>query len=94
MKWHPDRNPDTKHEAEDQFRQATEAYSVLSDAQKRAMYDRYGHAGVQTSGVGRRVQRYNLRGLPGYFRRSLWHVGCVWRPRGAGRTHAARAARG
>jgi molecular chaperone DnaJ len=51
MKWHPDRNPDTKHEAEDQFRQATEAYSVLSDPQKRAMYDRYGHAGVQTSGA-------------------------------------------
>ena len=50
MKWHPDRNPDKKHEAEDQFRQATEAYSVLSDAQKRALYDRYGHAGVQQSG--------------------------------------------
>jgi molecular chaperone DnaJ len=52
MKWHPDRNPNNKHEAEDQFRQATEAYSVLSDAQKRALYDRYGHAGVQQASGG------------------------------------------
>ncbi|HXW18866.1 MAG TPA: molecular chaperone DnaJ [Candidatus Acidoferrales bacterium] len=52
MKWHPDRNPNNKHEAEDQFRQATEAYSVLSDTQKRALYDRYGHAGVQQAGGG------------------------------------------
>src|SRR5690349_16439633 len=46
MKWHPDRNPEHKAEAEGKFREATEAYSVLSDSQKRAAYDRYGHAGV------------------------------------------------
>jgi molecular chaperone DnaJ len=46
MKYHPDRNPENKTEAEHQFRDASEAYSVLSDAQKRAAYDRYGHAGV------------------------------------------------
>ena len=46
MKYHPDRNPENKSEAEHQFREASEAYSVLSDAQKRAAYDRYGHAGV------------------------------------------------
>ncbi len=50
LQWHPDRNPKDKHKAEERFREATEAYSVLSDAQKRAAYDRYGHAGV--SGVG------------------------------------------
>jgi molecular chaperone DnaJ len=46
MRWHPDRNPDQKKEAEGRFREASEAYSVLSDAQKRAIYDRYGHAGL------------------------------------------------
>jgi molecular chaperone DnaJ len=50
LKWHPDRNPNQKETAEAKFREATEAYSVLSDAQKRAAYDRFGHAGV--SGVG------------------------------------------
>lgn len=46
MQWHPDRNPERKAEAEHNFREAAEAYSVLSDAEKRAAYDRYGHAGV------------------------------------------------
>ncbi len=46
LKWHPDRNPDKKQAAEARFREATEAYSVLSEPQKRAAYDRYGHAGV------------------------------------------------
>jgi len=50
LKWHPDRNLDKKHTGEERFREATEAYSVLSDPQKRAAYDRFGHAGV--SGVG------------------------------------------
>ena len=47
---HPDKNPDNQ-EAEDKFKEAAEAYSVLSDAQKRASYDRFGHAGVG-SGAG------------------------------------------
>lgn len=50
LKWHPDRNPENKHEAEANFRQASEAYAVLSDAEKRAVYDRYGHAGLRGSG--------------------------------------------
>lgn len=50
LKYHPDRNPEDKHEAEERFRQATEAYSVLSDAQKRQIYDRYGHAGLGNRG--------------------------------------------
>jgi len=45
MKYHPDRNPDDKT-AEAQFKEAKEAYEILSDGNKRAAYDQYGHAGV------------------------------------------------
>lgn len=47
--FHPDHHPDDPT-AEDKFKEASEAYSVLSDAQKRAAYDRFGHAGLQNSG--------------------------------------------
>jgi molecular chaperone DnaJ len=52
MKWHPDRNPDNKEEAEVRFRESTEAYTVLSDPQKRQLYDTYGHAGLSGMGGG------------------------------------------
>jgi len=51
MQYHPDRNPGNA-EAEDKFKEAAEAYSILSDAQKRAQYDRHGHAGVSGAGAG------------------------------------------
>jgi molecular chaperone DnaJ len=51
LQHHPDRNPENK-EAEDKFKEAAEAYAVLSDAQKRAQYDRFGHAGVGSSAAG------------------------------------------
>ena len=51
MQFHPDRNPGDKG-AEDKFKEAAEAYEVLSDADKKAQYDRYGHAGVSSNGRG------------------------------------------
>jgi len=51
MKYHPDRNPDDPA-AEDSFKEATEAYAVLSDPDKRSQYDRYGHAAFDGAGPG------------------------------------------
>src|SRR6185295_14730682 len=51
MKFHPDRNPGDKA-AEEQFKEAAEAYAVLADVEKRAAYDRFGHAGVRGTGGG------------------------------------------
>ena len=52
MQHHPDRNPESKAESEEKFKEITEAYTVLADAQKRAAYDRFGHQAVSGNGGG------------------------------------------
>ena len=60
MKFHPDKNPGDKA-AEDKFKEAAEAYEILSDEQKRSRYDRYGHAGVDPqAGFGGRGGGMNM----------------------------------
>lgn len=55
LKWHPDKNPDKKEEAERRFKEISEAYEVLSDDKKRKVYDRYGKEGLNgTGGSGMR----------------------------------------
>lgn len=52
LKWHPDKNPDNKEQAEEKFKLISEAYDVLSDKQKRDVYDRYGKEGLTGAGGG------------------------------------------
>jgi len=49
MKWHPDKNPTSKKEAEAKFKQISEAYDVLSDPQRRQIYDQYGEEGLKST---------------------------------------------
>ena len=62
MQHHPDRNPGDKA-AEEKFKEAAEAYEILSDSEKKAQYDRYGHAGVSGNGRGYRGSGMNTEDI-------------------------------
>jgi len=67
LQYHPDRNPGNK-EAEDKFKEAAEAYEVLSDAEKRKRYDQFGHAGVNgAGGMGGSGQGMNMEDIFEHF---------------------------
>lgn len=65
LKWHPDKNPNNKEEAEAKFKEVTEAYDVLKDKDKRALYDQYGKEGVDGNGGGNPFG--GGQGMPGGF---------------------------
>ncbi len=66
MQFHPDRNPGDKA-AEEKFKEAAEAYEVLSDANKKARYDRYGHAGMENMGGGFSGGSMNMEDIFSHF---------------------------
>src|SRR5688572_7240808 len=86
LKHHPDKNPGNPH-AEEKFKEAAEAYGVLSDDEKRAQYDRYGHSGVAGMGGFDPNQFSDFGDILG----DLFGFGDFF---GAGRRRTTRPARG
>ena len=87
MKYHPDRNPGDA-QAEEKFKEASEAYEVLTDADKRERYNRFGHAGVEAGGAG----GFNARGFADMSDIFGDMFGEIFGGRGRGRGGGARGA--
>lgn len=73
LKWHPDKNPDKKDEAEAKFKQIGEAYFVLSNSKKRQIYDKHGKDGVRRANEGRSYSQHSQRSSNGNVGRTRFH---------------------
>lgn len=83
VKWHPDRNPDNKEEAEAKFKEIVEAYDVLSDPQKRQQYDTFGTIG-NNNGMGGNPQGMSMEEVLNHFRRHMTDMDDFFRMGGMG----------
>ena len=86
IKYHPDKNPGDK-EAEEKFKEAAEAYDVLSNEEKRARYDRFGHAGMSGAACSPRGQSCGLPFRKLSFRPSSLRMSSSLSSRKDGRSH-------
>lgn len=86
MQYHPDRNPNP--DAEERFKECSEAYAILSDSQKRAQYDQFGHAGVGSGGFGG-FDPSSFQDFSDIFG-DLFGFGDMFGSRGGGRSRAQR----
>jgi molecular chaperone DnaJ len=95
MQFHPDRNPGDKS-AEEKFKEAAEAYEILSDQDKRAQYDRYGHAGVSNNGRGGHPGGMNMEDIFSQFGDIFGEdiFGSFFGGGGGGRSRGGQRARG
>ena len=90
MKYHPDKNPGDK-EAEENFKEAAEAYEVLSDAGKRQRYDRFGHDAVGGAGGGFNFEHFDLSDALRMFMEEGFGFGDIFGGgRGRGRSRVQR----